>query len=187
MGTRFVEEGRLEDPSQIFDLGIDEIARAERELDLELLPLVLENLAPRRKLEHVKSWPRVIDSRGRIFRATQDSVGDGLIGDPIAPGVARGPAKVLHEPYEKPLEKGEILVTRASDPGWTPIFINAAGVVLEVGGALQHGGVIAREYGLPCVSGLDGVTERVHDGQMIEVDGSNGVVRLLTPNPEQDE
>ena len=60
-------------------------------------------------------------------------------------------------------------------------------VALAVGGALQHGGVIAREYGLPCVSGLDGVTERVHDGQMIEVDGSNGVVRLLTPNPEQDE
>ena len=187
LGARFVEEGRLEDSRQIFDLRIDEIARAEREPDLELLPLVLENLAPRRKLEHVKSWPRVIDSRGRIFRAAQDSVGDGLIGDPIAPGVVRGPAKVLHEPYEKPLEKGEILVTRASDPGWTPIFINAAGVVLEVGGALQHGGVIAREYGLPCVSGLEGVTEKVHDGQMIEVDGSNGVVRLLTPNPEQGE
>ncbi len=185
LGTRFVEEGRLEDPGQIFDLRIDEIARAEREPNLELLPLVLKNLAPRRKLEHVKSWPRVIDSRGRIFRATQDDTGDGLIGDPIAPGVVRGPAKVLHEPYEKPLEKGEILVTRASDPGWTPIFLNAAGVVLEVGGALQHGAIIAREYGLPCVSGLDGVTDKIHDGQMIEVDGSNGVVRLLAQDPEQ--
>ena len=127
----------------------------------------------------------MIDSRGRIFRAPLDDTGDGLIGDPIAPGVVRGPAKVLHAPYEKPLLKGEILVTRSSDPGWTPIFINAAGVVLEVGGALQHGAVIAREYGLPCVSGLDGVTEMIHDGQMIEVDGSNGVVRLLATSPEQ--
>jgi pyruvate,water dikinase len=99
--------------------------------------------------------------------------------------LVRGPAKVLHEPYEKPLKKGEILVTRSSDPGWTPIFINAAGVVLEVGGALQHGGVIAREYGIPCVSGLEGITEKVQDGQMIEVDGSNGVVRLIAPNPER--
>ena len=127
----------------------------------------------------------MIDSRGRIFRAPSDDTGDGLVGDPIAPGVVCGPAKVLHEPYEKPLKKGEILVTRASDPGWTPIFINAAGVVLEVGGALQHGGVIAREYGLPCVSGLEGITEKVQDGQMLEVDGSNGVVRLIAPNPEQ--
>ncbi len=185
LGARFVREGRLEDPNQIFDLRIEEIARAEREADLELLPLVEKNLEPRRKLEHVKSWPRVIDSRGRIFRAPLDDTGDGLIGDPIAPGVVRGPAKVLHAPYEKPLLKGEILVTRSSDPGWTPIFINAAGVVLEVGGALQHGAVIAREYGLPCVSGLDGVTEMIHDGQMIEVDGSNGVVRLLATSPEQ--
>ncbi|MDE0349867.1 MAG: PEP-utilizing enzyme, partial [Gammaproteobacteria bacterium] len=70
-------------------------------------------------------------------------------------------------------------VTRASDPGWTPIFVNAAGVVLEVGGPLQHGAVIAREYGLPCVSGLDGVMDLIEDGQMIEVDGSAGVVRIL--------
>ncbi len=101
------------------------------------------------------------------------------MGDPIAPGVVRGKAKVLDEPYAKPLEKGEILVTRASDPGWTPIFINAAGVVLEVGGPLQHGAIIAREYGLPCVSGLDSVTDLIVDGQLLEVDGTNGVVRIL--------
>ncbi len=86
---------------------------------------------------------------------------------------------MLHSPYEKPLEKGDILVTRATDPGWTPIFMNASGVVLEIGGALQHGAIIAREYGLPCVSGVDGATEAVADGQMIEVDGSNGIIKLL--------
>ena len=184
LGTRFVEQGRLHDLNQVFDLTIEQITRAESDQDLALLPLVESNLAGRRKLEHVKSWPRVIDSRGRIFRVPLHDSEDGLVGDAIAPGVVRGPAKVLHAPYEKPLAQGEILVTRASDPGWTPIFINAAGVVLEVGGALQHGAVIAREYGLPCVSGLDGVTETIHDGQMIEVDGSSGVVRILESPPE---
>ena len=179
VGANFVVEGRLERPEQVFDLRIDQIGRAEREPGLMLLPLVEENVAPRRRLQHVRSWPGVIDSRGKIFRAPPEDSQDGLlVGDPIAPGVARGRAKVLHAPYEKTLEQGEILVTRSSDPGWTPIFINAAGVVLEIGGALQHGAVIAREYGLPCVSGLDGVMERICDGQMIEVDGSNGVVRL---------
>lgn len=179
LGARFVEEGRLESVNQVFDLRIEEIARAEREFDLDVLALVARNLEPRKKLKHVKSWPRVIDSRGKIFRAPPGDSEDGFVGDAIAPGVVIGKAKVLHAPYEKPLRKGEILVTRASDPGWTPIFINAAGIVLEVGGALQHGAVIAREYGLPCVSGLDGITETIRDGQIIEVDGSAGVVRLV--------
>ena len=91
----------------------------------------------------------MIDSRGKIPQAPLAETEDGLVGDPIAPGTVRGPAKILHAPYEKPLEKGEILVTHASDPGWTPIFINAAGVVLEVGGALQHGAVIARGIRTP--------------------------------------
>ena len=64
-------------------------------------------------------------------------------------------------------------------PGWTPIFMNASGVVLEVGGALQHGAIIAREYGLPCVTGIETATVAITDGQMIEVDGSNGIVRVL--------
>ena len=102
-----------------------------------------------------------------------------LIGDPIAPGVVRGIANILHDPYEKPLKKGEILITRSTDPGWTPLFMNAGGVVLEVGGALQHGAIIAREYGLPCVSGINGATMSIPDGALIEVDGTNGIVKIL--------
>ncbi len=74
---------------------------------------------------------------------------------------------------------GEILVARATDPGWTPLFINARGIILEIGGALQHGAVVAREYGIPCVSGLDGATTVLKDGQLVEVDGSHGQVRIL--------
>jgi len=178
-GRRFVEQRRLERAEQVFDLRIDQITRAEQNPSLALAPLIEGNLLLRQGFERVRDWPRVIDSRGKIFRAPPEDTADGLIGDPISPGVVRGRAKVLREPYEKPLEKGEILVTRASDPGWTPIFINAAGVVLEVGGPLQHGAIIAREYGLPCVSGLDGVTEQIEDGQLLEVDGSNGIVRVI--------
>ena len=69
--------------------------------------------------------------------------------------------------------------SRATDPGWTPLFINARGIILEIGGALQHGAVVAREYGIPCVSGVDGATTLLKDGQLVEVDGSNGLVRML--------
>jgi pyruvate,water dikinase len=91
----------------------------------------------------------------------------------------QGRVKVLNHAGEKPLLPGEILVARATDPGWTPLFINAGGILLEIGGALQHGAVVAREYGIPCVSGLDDATHRLQDGQLVEVDGSNGIVRIL--------
>lgn len=179
LADRMVAAGRLDDPQQVFDLTPFQLGEAERDAGFDVRTAIERNLSSRRPLDRVRDWPRVIDSRGKIPLQPVSETEDGLVGDPIAPGTVRGRAKVLHAPYEKPLEEGEILVTRASDPGWTPIFVNAAGVVLEVGGPLQHGAVIAREYGLPCVSGLDGVVDLIEDGQMIEVDGSAGVVRIL--------
>ena len=129
----------------------------------------------------MQDWPRIIDSRGRIYRTQRISSEGDLVGDAISPGVVRGAAKVLSKPYEKPLRAGEILVTRATEPSWTPIFINAAGVVMEIGGPLQHGAIIAREYGIPCVSGLEGATTQIRDGDQLEVDGSSGLVRILKP------
>jgi pyruvate,water dikinase len=87
--------------------------------------------------------------------------------------------KVLHAPDEKPLWPGEVLVTQATDPGWTPLFLNAGGVILEVGGLLQHGALVAREYGKPCVAGIENVTGLLKDGQVVELDGTNGLVRLI--------
>ena len=179
LAEHLVAAGRMDDAHQVFDLTPFQLGEAERDAGFDLRAAIERNLSTRRHLDRVREWPRVIDSRGKIPRPPLSETEDGLVGDAIAPGTVRGRAKVLHAPYEKPLEEGEILVTRASDPGWTPIFVNAAGVVLEVGGPLQHGAVIAREYGLPCVSGLDGVVDLIEDGQMIEVDGSNGVVRIL--------
>ena len=98
----------------------------------------------------------------------------------VSLGVVTGPVKVLHSPHEKPIDKGDVLVAYATDPGWTPLFANAAAVVLEVGGILQHGALVAREYGKPCVVGIDRVMTKLHDGQRVEVDGTTGVIRLLS-------
>lgn len=176
-----VAAGRLDTPEQVFDLHIDELDRALVDPALDLRALAEKNTRFLKRLRRVRSMPRIVDSRGKILRPPRKETTEGeLVGEPISTGTVQGRVKVLHKPDEKPILPGEILVTRATDPGWTPLFINAAGVILEVGGMLQHGALVAREYGKPCVAGLEGATLRLHDGQMVEVDGANGVVRLLT-------
>jgi pyruvate,water dikinase len=174
-----VDDGRLDSPEQVFDLTIDELDRALAEPWLDLRALAEANTRYLRKFRHVREFPRIVDSRGKILRAPRGEAREGeLVGQPISPGVVRGPVKVLHEPDEKPVLPGDILVARATDPGWTPLFLNAGGIVLEVGGMLQHGALVAREYGKPCISGLEHATETLLDGQMVEMDGASGVVRL---------
>jgi rifampicin phosphotransferase len=103
--------------------------------------------------------------------------GDQLFGMPISPGVATGTARVLRGPDEAGrLMPGDVLVARATDPGWTPLFGLASGVVLEMGSMLSHGAVLAREYGLPAVVNVVGATRRLPDGATVTVDGNRGVV-----------
>jgi pyruvate,water dikinase len=180
VGEGFVENGRLDHPAQIFDLTIDDIDHALANPALDLRQLAHERTAPIDKIKKSHLVARIIDSRGKIFYPPRLEAGEGeLVGIPISPGVVRGRVKVFHSADEKTLLPGEVLVTRATDPGWTPLFINAGGIILEIGGALQHGAVVAREYGLPCVSGLAGATDILQDGQLVEVDGANGIVRLI--------
>ncbi|WDV46786.1 PEP/pyruvate-binding domain-containing protein [Clostridiaceae bacterium M8S5] len=184
LGDRFVKEGRLRAIEEVFDLHIQDITIAQRDATYDLIKARDKNLAPYKEVEHIKDWPNIIDSRGKIYRPIRKGENGDIIGDPIAPGIVRGRAKVLHSPYEKALEPGEILVTRATEPAWTPIFVNAAGVVLEVGGPLQHGAIIAREYGIPCVSGISNVQKIIKDGDLLEVDGSSGIVRIIEDTSE---
>jgi pyruvate,water dikinase len=183
MAEDWVEAGRLDKAYEIFDLTIKEIARAQRDSDFDLRAARDKNLEGYAKVAHIKTWPLVIDSRGKIYRADLEIRDGDIIGDAIAPGKVVGKAKVLKSPYEKPLNPGEILVTRATEPSWTPIFTNASGVIMEVGGPLQHGGIIAREYGIPCVSGLIGIMDMVKDGDLLEVDGTNGLVKIMDNQP----
>jgi rifampicin phosphotransferase len=179
LGEKFKKQSRLKDVNQIFDLHLEQVVCAEKDEKFQLFPLIEENLVPRRKVKNVKEWPKILDSRGKIFMPIRKSAKGDMVGDPIAPGIVKGRAKVLNSPYEKPIEKGDILVTISTEPSWTPIFINATGIVLEVGGQLQHGAIIAREYGIPCVSGLYDATKLIKDGDMLEVDGSSGIVKII--------
>ena len=175
-----VADGRLDRPEQIFDLTIADIDRASADQTLDLRALARQRTLLINKIRRSRLVARVIDSRGKIYYPPRKAATDGeLSGVPISPGVVRGRVKVLQYADEKRLLPGDVLVARATDPGWTPLFINAKGIILEIGGALQHGAVVAREYGIPCVSGLDDATSKLVDGQLVEVDGSNGIVRIL--------
>jgi phosphoenolpyruvate synthase/pyruvate phosphate dikinase len=176
----FLADGRLDTPEQIFDLTITDIDRAGIDPMLDLRALAQERTVLINKIRKSHLVARIIDSRGKIFFPPRQAVTDGeLTGVSISPGVVQGRVKVFRHATDKQLIPGEILVARATDPGWTPLFINARGIILEIGGALQHGAVVAREYGIPCVSGLDDATSLLTDGQLVEVDGSNGIVRIL--------
>lgn len=179
IAEQWVKDGRIEKDYDVFDLHIAEVSKAMKDSGFNIQAAREKNLAGYKITENVKDWPFVFDSRGKIYNAPLEIKDGDIVGDPIAPGKIIGRAKVLKTPFEKPLEPGEILITRATEPSWTPIFINAAGVIMEIGGPLQHGGIIAREYGIPCVSGLMGIMDIVKDGDMLEVDGYNGVVKLL--------
>jgi phosphoenolpyruvate synthase/pyruvate phosphate dikinase len=176
----FVAAGRLDSLEQIFDLTITDADHALTDPVLDLRALAQKRSAPINKIRKSKLAVRIIDSRGKIYYPPRKAGAEGeLCGVPISPGVVQGRVKVFQYAAEKKLLPGEILVTRVTDPGWTPLFINAKGIILEIGGALQHGAVVAREYGIPCVSGVDDATSKLKDGQLVEVDGSNGIVRVL--------
>ncbi len=101
-----------------------------------------------------------------------------LRGTPASPGSITGRARVIFDPTGAYLEPGEILVAPSTDPGWTPLFLTAGGLVMEMGGSISHGAVVAREYGIPAVVGVPEATERITTGQQITVDGAAGTVMI---------
>ncbi|MGD2079281.1 MAG: PEP-utilizing enzyme, partial [Chloroflexota bacterium] len=117
---------------------------------------------------------------GQPLSLVGDTVsGQALSGIPASGGQVRGQAVVINSPAEASrVEPGQILVTRSTDPGWTPLFSLIGGLVLEVGGQLSHGAIVAREYGLPAVVNVPDATMLIEDGQLIVVDGSTGTVYL---------
>ena len=129
-------------------------------------------------------------SDGRAFyaglRPAGSADGASLAGSPVSPGSVEGRVRVVLDPRRADLLPGEILVCPGTDPSWTPLFLTAAGLVMEVGGMMTHGAVVAREYGIPAVVGVDRATERLRTGQRIALNGSTGEIRLLSTaeNPQ---
>jgi pyruvate,water dikinase len=132
---------------------------------------------------HALTPPRVLTSEGEAVNGAyrRDDVPTGaLIGLPVSGGTVEGRARVVLDMAHADLEAGDILVTAFTDPSWSPLFVGIAGLVTEVGGLMTHGAVIAREYGLPAVVGVDQATRLIRDGQRIRVHGSDGYVEILS-------
>lgn len=121
------------------------------------------------------------DSLDRIGTPLSTEAADTYAGVGVSAGIAKGLARVLFNPSDiQPSERDYILVCPSTDPAWTPLFLNAAGLVMERGGMLSHGAVVAREYGLPAVVNISNATHNISDGQEIQVDGNRGTVSLLS-------
>jgi pyruvate,water dikinase len=130
--------------------------------------------------------PRVITSDGEVITGTyrrDDAPAGALIGLAVSAGTVEGRARVVTDMADADLETGDILVTRFTDPSWTPVFVSIAALVTEVGGLMTHGAVIAREYGLPAVVGVEHATRLIRDGQRIRVHGTDGYVEILGEPP----
>jgi rifampicin phosphotransferase len=126
--------------------------------------------------------PRVLTSDGEAVAGSyrrEDLPADALVGLPVSAGTVEGRARVILDMAEADLEPGDILVTAHTDPSWTPLFVAIKGLVTEVGGLMTHGAVIAREYGVVAVVGVEHATRLIRDGQRIRVHGTDGYVEVL--------
>ena len=184
-GEELAKAGRLEEAGDVFFLSLPEAKVAVSGGDLR--PLVRERRDEHRRETRRRHIPRVLLSDGTepeaIFQ-DQAPVGD-LNGTPASGGVVSAVARVVLDPAEASLEPGEILVAPSTDPGWTPLFLTAGGLVMEMGGPMSHGAIVAREYGIPAVVGVPDATRRVATGQKVTVDGSSGTITLEDPHPAQ--
>jgi pyruvate,water dikinase len=136
-----------------------------------------------RKLLLQIEMPDVIfsDSLDRIGAALSVDAADTYTGVGVSAGVAKGRARVLLKPSDiQPSERDYILVCPSTDPAWTPLFLHAAGLVMERGGLLSHGAVVAREYGVPAVVNIPNATQKIADGQTLQIDGSQGTVSIIS-------
>ncbi|HET7056882.1 MAG TPA: rifamycin-inactivating phosphotransferase, partial [Thermomicrobiales bacterium] len=178
--ARLVQADVIHEPEDIFFLTFQELRDVVRtgQADDQLI---------RRRKDEFRSYqeltpPRVLTSEGEVITGSyrRDGVPAGaLIGLPVSSGTIEGRARVLLDMAKSDLDPGDILVTAYTDPSWTPLFVTIAGLVTEVGGLMTHGAVIAREYGLPAVVGVQDATRLIRDGQRIRVHGTDGYIELL--------
>jgi pyruvate,water dikinase len=177
---RLVRAKVLTEKEDIFYLTFQELHDVVRSNQVD------DQLVQRRKdafrSYHALTPPRVLTSDGEAVTGAyrRDDVPAGaLIGLPVSAGTIEGRARVIRDMAEADLEAGDILVTTFTDPSWSPLFVGIAGLVTEVGGLMTHGAVIAREYGLPAVVGVEQATRLIRDGQRIRVHGTDGYVEIL--------
>ncbi len=182
IGEELMRAGRLESAEDIFFITLAEAHEALGGQDMRAR--VREHRVSYERESGRRHIPRVLLSDGTEPEAEAQTMAgattDGILkGTPASAGIVTAAARVILDPVGARLEPGEILVTPSTDPGWTPLFLTAGGLVMEMGGPMSHGAVVAREYGIPAVVGVPDAIERITTGQQITVDGSQGTVTLV--------
>lgn len=175
---RLLQQQRLHQAGDIFFLTLKDLLAVMRN---EMTPLDIARIVARNR-QYYRSFahftiPDEIGERYSNGGGSIASAGEGQEGVPGSPGVVTGTARVIADIYDaNRLQPGDILVTRCTDPGWTPKFSQLSGVITETGGILSHAAVICREYGMPAILAVKKATQLIHDGETITIDGSSGVI-----------
>ncbi len=181
-GREFYQAGELDQPDDLLYLKLSELEAFGRGQPGEWRALIADRRAVYTREKLRRQIPRLLLSDGRAFyegMSETDASAD-LVGSPVSPGVVEGLVRVILDPRRARLLPGEIMVCPGTDPSWTPLFLAAGGLVMEVGGMMTHGAVVAREYGIPAVVGVHEATTRLKTGQRIRLDGSSGSINLLS-------
>ncbi|AZN41799.1 phosphoenolpyruvate synthase [Paenibacillus albus] len=178
---QLVQAGVIHDKEDIFYLTYEELHEVVRTYKIDAQ--IISNRKEDYKLFNKLTPPRVMTSDGEIITGAYNREhlpADAIAGLAVSSGVIEGRARVILDMENANLEEGDILITSFTDPGWTPLFVSIKGLVTEVGGLMTHGAVIAREYGLPAVVGVDHATRLIKDGQRIRVNGTEGYIEILS-------
>ncbi|MDR7235926.1 phosphoenolpyruvate synthase [Neobacillus drentensis] len=177
---QLVQAGVIREKEDIYYLMFDELREVVRTKKLDY-QIISKRKGEYRFYEKLTP-PRVITSDGEIITGKykrENLPAKAIVGLPVSSGVIEGRARVIINMADADLEDGDILVTAFTDPSWTPLFVSIKGLVTEVGGLMTHGAVIAREYGLPAVVGVENATKLIKDGQRIRVHGTEGYIEKL--------
>lgn len=177
---QLVQAGVMHEKEDIYYLNFEELREVVRTKKLH--QALISKRKDAYKLHQKLTPPRVITSDGEIITGRynrEDLPAGALAGLAVSSGVIEGRARVILNMEDADLEEGDILVTTFTDPSWTPLFVSIKGLITEVGGLMTHGAVIAREYGLPAVVGVENATKLIRDGQRIRVNGTDGYVEIL--------
>jgi pyruvate,water dikinase len=182
-GQDFVDAGLLKDPDDLFFLYIRELNEisVQKRFPEDIADRITERQKNREREMLRRQIPRMLLSDGTAFYGgvqSPDKNSTDIVGDPVSPGLVEGIVRVIFDPLKVQLEPGEILVCPGTDPAWTPLFLAAAGLVMEVGGMMTHGSVVAREYGIPAVVGVHQATSRLETGQRVRLDGNTGIIEI---------
>ena len=176
IGDKLVAEGELDDREDIFFLRKEVIIKGNN----------FKALVNKAKVAYDKEMkrttiPRMLLNNGHTYYTASeiDPNAEVIEGMPLSAGVYEGSIRVVFDPLNTSLKEGEIMVTESTNPAWTPLFAIAGALIMEYGGPMSHGGIVAREYGIPAVVGIPSATATLKDGQRVRVNGETGIIEIL--------